>query len=170
MRRILLDTSIYGRIIENLSSSALSESVKGTLLKESVVIYGIDTIRKELRSVSIKTSISRKARLRLLSAYDILTAEHTIMATEEMEELGAHYYSLYRELGGSLGKREMENDFLIVAAATIKEMDIVYSDDQRSMVSEAAMKSYTLVNGIRKYKTPRFENYASFMREIKRSP
>jgi len=56
----------------------------------------------------------------------------------------------------------MQNDLLIVATAAIKQMDIVVSNDEATMQSEQALRTYNLVNAIRQLKNPQFIDYKEF--------
>ena len=58
----------------------------------------------------------------------------------------------------------MFNDFLIVACAAINELDIVVSEDNKTMLSEYAIKTYDTVNSLRYHKTPKFIRYDEFRR------
>jgi len=60
------------------------------------------------------------------------------------------------------GFKEMQNDLLIVATAAIKQMDIVVSNDEATMQSEQALRTYNLVNAIRQLKNPQFIDYKEF--------
>ena len=73
-----------------------------------------------------------------------------------------------KKFGGSKGVQEIIDDFLIVAAATINRLDIVYSEDSKTMMSAESLKSYELVNSIKKLKTPNFKKYEEFKNEINR--
>jgi hypothetical protein len=84
--------------------------------------------------------------------------------TLETERLCEDYFITYKELGGAFGVNEMRNDFLIVACATIHEMDIIVSEDSRSLLSEDALKAYSIVNALYKRKNPAFIKYLEFKR------
>jgi len=60
----------------------------------------------------------------------------------------------------------MINDFMIVSIATLNKLDVVYSKDNNTMLNNYAVKSYELVNSIKKLNTPKFKSYEEFKNEI----
>ena len=159
MKRLLLDTNIYGEMIvdENL------DKIKEGLKQGSLIIFGSKIIRKELRATPKKIKVSgSNLRIDLLSLYDLITAERTLDVEKETENLADDYYLAYRTFGGAQGKEEMATDFLIVASATLKEMDIVVSNDESTMKSKDAFSAYQLVNSIKKLRNPNFIDYNQF--------
>ncbi len=80
--------------------------------------------------------------------------------------LAQNYYATYRELGGSWGFKEMQNDLLIVATASLKQMDIVVSDDESTMLSELSLKSYQIVNQILDLHSPKFMGYEDLKKKL----
>jgi len=83
-----------------------------------------------------------------------------------MEKLAEQYYGLYWDLGGTFPKSEMMNDFLIIACASLKNLDIVVSNDTKTMFHELAIKAYTSVNKINRLKLPDFIGYEKFKNGI----
>lgn len=55
-------------------------------------------------------------------------------------------------------------NFLIVACASINELDIVVSEDNKTMLSEYAIRTYDTVNSLRSHRTPKFIHYEDFRR------
>jgi hypothetical protein len=55
---------------------------------------------------------------------------------------------------------------MIVACATLHDLDIVVSEDNKTMLSEYSLKTYQTVNSIKKYKMPQFIGYDKFRRLI----
>ena len=168
MKRVILDTSIYGRIIENNEVDLFKN-----LIKNKVIVYGNQLIRKELRDTPKKIKILEKEKLRnlriyLLTLYDEIVKNHSFEITKEMLDLAENYYAVYRELGGGKGKESILHDFIIIACASIKKMDIVVSDDEKTMLSRNAIRAYKLVNNIQKESIPNFINY-KIMKQILRS-
>ena len=169
MKRVILDTNIYGKILEEFHQNLIKEVIEKGLLKEKLVIYGFDIIRKELRATSRNIKVGdTKVRIALLNLYDILIGKHSLYINSEIKNLAYQYYKVYKELDGVCKEYEILNDFIIVAGASIKNLDVIYSNDNKTMVSEKAIKSYTIVNGIIKIRTPIFENYPRFIKEIRR--
>lgn len=167
MKRVILDTNIYGKIIEEMNLDLILEN----LSKSNIVIYGNDVIRKELRDtpkekIMISQNKKVKIRIMLLNTYDFLVKEHSLKTTESAMKLAETYYIAYKNLGGSRVIKEMANDFIIVATATLSNLSIVYSEDNKTMCSGEALKSYELVNRIKELKTPEFKSYEGFRNEI----
>ena len=168
-KRVMLDSNIYGLILEEFHQNLIKEATEKGVLKGYFVIYGLDLIRKELRATSNSIKIGdTKIRIALLNLYDILVTKHNLSVNSEMSNLAIQSYNVYKELGGLVSEQEILNDFIIVACASIKNLDIVYSNDSKTMVSEKAIKSYEIVNKILKIRTPKFEDYSNFIKEIRR--
>ncbi len=165
MNRILLDTNIFGLIAIDIDRSHIIDLI----LKCNIAVYSTRLNRKELRAVPKATIVSgKKLRIDLLNLFDALTGEHIYEITGEMVGIADNYYNAYRKFGGSKSKKEILDDFIIVACATSHEMDIVVSSDEKSMTTENAIKAYELVNSIVKKRTPEFLNYLRFKNTIKK--
>lgn len=158
MKRLLLDTNIYGEMVVDRDLFKLKEAHKQ---KKELVIYGLRLIRNELRATSKnKDHLGRNLRVALLSLYDEFVAEHELrVEEEELIKIARKYYEIYWELGGHKAKEILLNDYLIVACAAMKKMDIVVSNDEASMLSELSLKAYQIVNELLELKNPQFINY-----------
>ncbi|MBI3035489.1 hypothetical protein HYY71_04140, partial [Candidatus Woesearchaeota archaeon] len=71
MKRELLDSNIYGKIVEKMEM----DFVLNNLPKSNIIIYGSDVIRKELRDtpkekIMITENKKTKIRILLLNIYD----------------------------------------------------------------------------------------------------
>lgn len=164
MKRVILDTNIYGRIIERNEREVVESALSD---KSDVIIYGFDVVRKELRGLSQNVRHrGTLVRLALLSLYDNIAKTHIFVTTSSVRALANEYYDIYSQLGGKGRKEDMMNDFLIVACASIHELDLVVSEDRRTMLHETAIKTYQIVNKLRKYRTPEFIGYDAFRRLI----
>lgn len=164
MRRVILDTNIYGRILERRERQLFEEALEK---RKDIVIYGFDAIRKELRNISKKVVYDKlKIRITLLRLYDKLATQHVYFTTSSVQRLANEYYSVYEKIGGKENKEEMLVDFLIVACASIHELDLVVSDDNNTMLHEDSIKTYRIVNELRNYSTPNFIGYDAFRRLI----
>lgn len=137
--------------------------------KDTILVYGIkQIIRKELRDTPKNIKIKeKKLRSSLLGLYDIFAEKHDIAVTGEYERLAVHYYEHYRKNGGIKPRNELYNDLLIVACASCKGMDVVVSEDEKTMLSENAFKAYSLVNAANSKRTPRFMGYKEFKAELR---
>ena len=143
MKRIILDTNIYGLIVEDPERDIVRNGIEN---KKAVIVYNLSLIRKELRdtprNIRFEGENLRNYLLRI-------------------------YFILYKELGGYAAKTEIIKDFIIVACASLNSLDIVVSNDNRTMLSEKAIKSYNIANRIKKIRMPRFLDYEKFKKEIK---
>lgn len=167
MKRALLDTNIYGKIIENKDELIVRKAFGQA--KNPLIAYGFKIVRSELRDTSKEVKIyETKLMTALLSIYDFVVKDHELPFTSEIEELSGDYYLAYRKIGGIKDRDQILNDFKIVACAAINNLEVVYSEDNKTMLSDAALKSYDIVNGIKKIKTPKSVNYKEFIKEVKR--
>ena len=166
-KKYLLDSNIYGEMVVDTEIEELKKDYEKC--RNALLIYGIkETIRKELRATPKDAKVSeRKLRSNLLTLYDIFTGKHEFSITKEHKQSADDYYKAYREFGGSKSKDVMFNDLLIVACASSKEMDVVVSEDEKSMLTENAVKAYEFVNNISNKRTPRFINYDDFKSELR---
>ena len=163
--RAIFDTNVYGVIIIDQEKEKILNSLNS---RSNIIIYGNKIIRSELRDVpKNKTLGNQNLRNYILTIYDLIVKDHLINLDNKMEKIADQYYESYRFLGGSLSKDNIMNDLIIVACASIKELDIVISNDIRSMLSDNAVKAYILVNEINKLKVPRFIKYEEFKRLLK---
>lgn len=168
MKRVILDTNIYELILKELDRDTVWK-LSG---KSAMLIYGSDIIRKELRNIpkgsfTLVGNKIRNLRSALTSLYDILVAK-TYTPDKKTKELAEKYFISYVSLGGRKKKEELLNDFLIVATATLKELDIIISEDRRTMADSLSLRAYRLVNVIERKRTPNFICFDEF-RKIVRS-
>lgn len=165
MKRVLLDTNIYGLIVKDNDRAKIRNKIEK---ERAVVVYGLPLIRRELRSTPKNIRIDGiNLRNDLLVLYDKLTENHLLKFLNEAEELAESYFYIYKEIGGFASRDEIVKDFCIIAYASLNSLDIVVSDDSRTMFSEKATKSYSIANQIKKIRLPRFVNYEEFKRELK---
>ena len=167
MKRVILDTNIYGKVIEKGDV----DFVLNKLPNSSILIYGSDLIRKELRDtpkrkIMITKDKRLKVRILLLELYDFVVKNHQLKTTDSALELAENYYAAYKKFGGSKNREEIINDFRIVSTAALNKLEVVYSEDNKSMISGKAVDSYELINSIKKLKTPTFKSYEEFKNEI----
>ncbi|MBU1005060.1 MAG: hypothetical protein KJ561_04490 [Nanoarchaeota archaeon] len=158
VKRIILDTNIYEFILRYLEKDRLKRFVE----KNVLIVYGLDVIRKELREIpkSIKVKAPEadinNLRIALLSLYDLLVGSHQYKLTEEVLNLANKYFTVYKSIGGFASREEMVNDFCIVSCAALHSLDIVVSEDNRTLLSDKAILAYKSVNSLEKIRTPEF--------------
>ncbi|MBI4145886.1 hypothetical protein HY489_00955 [Candidatus Woesearchaeota archaeon] len=168
MRRLLLDTNIYGVIVER------EEEGEFKALVTRVVVYGCTIVRKELRDtpekISIITQQGRKnLRINLLELYDAITKEREILVNEEVEKLAAEYSHNFSKLTGKKAIDHLKNDFLLVACATLNKLDLVVSDDHKTLMSNQALRTYQFINAERGLSLPpiiKYEHVKSILKRL----
>lgn len=116
--------------------------------KKDFIVYGFSLIRKELRATS-KTKLYNGMNLlvALLSLYDEFVRDKTLTVEEmELRKIAEAYYMAYRKIGGNYPEEELMADYLIVACAALKGMDLVVSNDHATMLSDYSLTAYSLVH------------------------
>jgi len=156
MKRIIIDTSVYEFMLKYVDKDML----KGII------------IRKEIREIpkNIREGIDgriRSLRNMLLILYDTTVGKHNYKATLQMVEFADKYFNTYRTLGGNAQKKEIINDFIIVACASLHNLDVVVSEDIKTMLSDSAIKSYKVVNDLYGFKTPNFIRFNDFRNKLR---
>ena len=164
MLRIILDTSIYGKLIEDRLEDEIIE--KANVHKHDLIIYGLRVIRNEIRAAPKHSKDRYDLRTALLKLYDALIRDHELEIKPLANTLALLYYRHYRKNGGSVSWKQMMNDMLIVAEATISKLDIIVSDDNRTMLSDPAKAAYLAVNKEHNLLTPNFIGYNEFKRKL----
>ena len=162
--RLILDTSIYGKIIEDKLEDEVVD--KANLHKHDLIFYGIKIIRDEIRAAPKHSKDRYDLRLALLRLYDTLTKDKRLEIKPLADQLALLYFKTYRKNGGSVSWKNMQNDMIIVAEATISKLDIVVSDDNRTMLSDPAKEAYYSVNKQHNLITPNFIGYTEFKRKL----
>jgi hypothetical protein len=165
MKRIIPDTNFYGLLANDHDRLKVVGNIKS---EKGLIIYGFKTIRNELRDVPKKIKVEgRNLRIDLLSLYDDIIGDHVIEYDTGTIKTAENYYKAYRELGGSKSKIDIINDFVIVSCASINNLDIVVSNDERSMLTENAIRAYNLINSAISKRTPRFISYDQFKKILR---
>ena len=164
-QKIVLDTNIYGELAKERDIVTILEII---ITQKKIIFYGIrDVIRKEIRNTPPNIRISGKSlRILLLNLYDTIIKSHELNITNDIFFLGDRYYDAYKEFGGSKSKDGIIKDFLIVACASVNSMDILVSNDNYTMLTENAIRSYNLINKTRGIKIPKFINYIEFRERL----
>ena len=90
MKRAILDTNVYGEIVERGDSGLVRRFVERSFAKSlGSIIYGNSVVRKELREIPKMTEKSRKFRLAVLSLYDVLVGSHSFQLTDDVYGLAS---------------------------------------------------------------------------------
>lgn len=166
MKKILLDTNIYGKIVVDAEKRLIHERIHSAQESQDYLIYGFAVIRKELRAVK-RVVDGMNLRSDLLKVYDDLVKK-TYPLEQEMEKLAEEYFNTYLNLGGTTPKEKLFNDFLIIACASVKNLNLVVSDDRRTMLGEIAVRAYQEINNQNNFPQPEFISYEEFKNELRR--
>lgn len=161
---LILDTNIYGLLAVDKDLHTLHAILESKPFR----IYGLDIIRRELKSAPRVIVKNVNIHASLLRAYsEHLSKEYSF--EERFAELARAYYVSYCENGGSLPQETLFNDFLIVACASVKNIDIVVSEDKATMLGELQRRSYQQVNALQHIRMPRFIGYKEFKSSLLRT-
>lgn len=155
--RFLLDTNIYAEILKDDRGDKLVEII---VADKNFIIHGFELIRKELRKIPKDHTLNAKnLRIGLLDLYDNIIKGKEIQETKEIKNLAENYFKTYQKQGGILNKTHIINDLKIVACASVKEMDIICSNDKKTLNSDHLTKIYNQVNLKENIRTPQFIDY-----------
>lgn len=164
MKKMILDTNVYGNIAKEKEPYWTLEKVRS---QHNYVFYGIrEVIRKEIRETpkDIRLLDNKSLRMLLLSLYDAIIKQHELKLNEKTSFIAKRYCEVYKELGGGISKENVINDFLIIACASVNNMNVVVSDDNSTMLSKNSLKSYNIINKTLNLRTPEFIDYSKFKR------
>lgn len=159
MKRLLLDTNIYGLLTVDPDLHLLHQEFESK--KTELKIYGFSIIRKELKKVPKKVINGINVQASLLRTYSYFVAKEYEIENK-LKSIADEYYLAYLSQGGSLTKEDIYNDFLIVACASVKDINLVVSEDNATLSSEMFKKVYTEVNLNNNISLPVFIKYKHF--------
>ncbi len=156
MLRVVFDTNVYGLLIlEDI------EAIKARILGDKeFIVYGAKIIRDELRDTPKDVKL-RNASVRnlMLELYDKITQGRRLESSNEVEKLALGFYIEYRKIGGIRPWHAISEDFRIVANACIHGMDIIVSEDFRTMTSTKAVEAYKRIALECNLRIPNFLEY-----------
>ncbi|MBI2137758.1 hypothetical protein HYU12_04545 [Candidatus Woesearchaeota archaeon] len=174
MKRVIFDTNIYGRIVENAELVFVANGIDNLLVN-----YGSIVVKQELKGYEGSRVLRyegkvRKFRALLFEAYDLLVKK-TYEIDERTSRLAKEYFMVYVKLGGNKPQNELLNDFLVVATASIHGLEIVYTEEKedvkegtaRTMRSQEALKAYEIINELNKLNSPKFKSYKDLKATLK---
>ncbi|HLD05589.1 MAG TPA: hypothetical protein VJG90_07750 [Candidatus Nanoarchaeia archaeon] len=159
MLRVIFDTNVYGHLFEEADVVELEQKI---VSDKSFVVYGFQLVRKELRDST------RDSRIFLLELYDRITKDRMFMNSEKTVSLAKGYYRQYREAGGSKDWGKMGVDFMVVACATLNNLDVVCSGDEKTLMSELTQLVYKKVHILKGHRTPNFWNYEDLLERFRK--
>ena len=153
MANVIFDTNVYGKIIEDKDSERLIEFI---IRKDSFIIHNFKIIRDELR----------KAPKLALAVYDRLVKTHMNQDTREIDHLADAYHDEYKKMNGVKKKTDIITDFKIVAFASLKNCDLIFSDDEKTMKHPIAKEAYKILNLRKNIRTLTFYNYSGLKKSF----
>ena len=161
MLRVLFDTNIYGFLLKEKDSQDIEKKI---IQDKEFIVYGYSPIRKEIRAIPRVSKLSKKARIRILGLYDSITGNHFLKDSIQITHLARKYYDCYRNFGGIYGwDTSIRIDFMIVACASLNKLDIVYSADNKTLLSKQALKAYKHIHIKESLKLPTFFTYEDLL-------
>ena len=147
--RAMFDTNTYEFLLEKELPQILWLVESGNL-----VVYGCSVIRDELRKIPKNAKFEGKSyRSTMLNLYDKLVKRHSVPMDKVAETLANGHLAEYK---GGTARHKLNSDFLIVAVATLKNLNIVVSEDNKTLKSRFALLAYNKVNSKNGLSTPRF--------------
>ena len=169
MIKTIFDTTIFFRMVQdkNLSPIELNEFSSKISEDENFKVFGVDVIRREIKNTA---SNDRNLLKALLGIYELVKYKE-YSTDQRIENLAEQYYNFYRKLGGTKSYRDLKTDLLIVATATIKNMDIVVSADRETMdaehkYGEKFRKAYREINIKEGFRNPDFWDYLDLKKKF----
>lgn len=161
MLRVIFDTNIYGLLIKEKNAFEIENRI---VEDKSLVVYNYKPIRDELRGIPKMTRLSRKTRNLVLNVYDKLTKNHFLENSIDITYLARKYHNHYRNQGGVYGwDTNIRVDFMIVACASINGLDVIYSEDAKTLICKKARKAYHHINIKEGLRTPYFLSYKELL-------
>ena len=154
--RLLCDTCIYGIMINDNEVNTMIEKIQSS---GRFKINGFDVIKRELRREG-------RDKSRLTGLYDQLMNAKDYPEYQKITRLAEEYYREFKNFGGTSPKQKIINDFKIIACASLYYMNVVVSEDEKTMLGLLSKKAYDRVNAAKKIKTPEFWKYPRFKKEI----
>jgi predicted nucleic acid-binding protein len=165
MLRVIFDTNIYGLLLTEKDADKLERKI---VQDKEFVVYSYKPIRQEIRDIPKVSKLSKKTRHLLLSLYDRITENHFLEHSIKITNLARKYYDYYRNQGGIYGwDTSVRIDFMIVACASFNGLDIVYSEDNKTLMSKSALKAYRHINLKENLRTPNFLNYKDLLFKLR---
>lgn len=147
---ILIDTSIYIAALEDVQLENMLEQ-----LSQSVFIQSCDVVEREIhRSSEFLRRSNRKEQGEALRLIYEKIRKGNISTTKRVIDLAQQYHhaaNISKEKQKDIG-----NDFLIVASASVGGVKTILSLNRKTMASEEMRKVYGTVNTRNNYITPAF--------------
>ena len=153
MANVLLDTNIYGEIIEDSQGDKLVEEI---IKRGSFIIHDFKIIRDEVKN----------APEQVLQVYNRIVKTELFADNSKIDKLAEEYFGEYKLLKGVQDYNSIIKDFKIIAYASLKNCDLVFSNDEKTMKNPIAREAYKIINLRRNIRTPTFYTYSSLKRSL----
>ncbi len=155
MLRVIFDTSIYGLLV----LEAEKELIKNITTDNEFKVYGYKPIRKELKNTPKHLKLGKlKTRSLLLSLYDEIINK-TLADNQKVYNLAKKYFDGAISLKAKISWNKCENDFKIVACASLNNLDIVISADDKMFKNKVTLEAIKRINDKEAIRTPDFWEY-----------
>ncbi len=165
MLRVIFDTNIYGLLVKEKDAAELEKRI---IEEKEFIIYGYRPVREEIRAIPKVTRLSCKTRMMLLTLYDRITGKHFLENSVQITNLAKKYYDYYRNQGGIYSwDTSIRIDFMIVACASFYNLDIIYSEDNKTLIGKTALKAYNHINIKENLRTPSFLKYNDLLKKFR---
>ena len=148
MKRILLDTNIYGWALEKQGIADLLAFFAEKKQTKEIFVLGSEIINKE-----INANPYREARERMKELYQAVISGE-IRLTESVESLANIYFNVCEE---KRIKITLE-DCGIVSSASLAGVDVIITDNRSTMSNAKSIEIFDSINRKRKLKHFKFMN------------
>lgn len=153
--KVVFDTNIYDFLI---TESELSEKII-----KKFKIYNFSVVKEEIEKTPLNKIDPRvsdtKIRDLLIQTYNLIVTENPIGEDKMIKDLSEEYFNKYKERGGTKVKKTIINDFKIVAFASLYNLDVVISNDDKTMKHKISKRAYDIVNLKYDLRTPNFIDF-----------
>lgn len=156
MLRVIFDTNIYGILIER-KEERLIEKIRND---RSLKVLGYKPIKDELREIPKKEKLGTLSKRNLIiNVYQEITKGKYLLHSTKIDHLAKKYYNRYKQKDGLRNWEYIGVDFTIIACASIHGLDIIVSEDKKTMRNKTAIASYDHINIKEGYRTPKLYGY-----------
>ncbi len=146
LKKILLDTNIYGWAVEDkYVLNLLNKFIKGKKhTPQTIIIFGFDTVMKEL-----KNNPHKPTKVRTLSLYKSAVSEK-LKGNKEVQDLADAYFAACKNSKIKITIEDCE----IVAASTLNSIDFIVTNNRRTLNNPGTLKIVEKINSDQ-FKTPK---------------
>ena len=160
---MLIDTSLYIAAVDDNEMEALLGE-----LAQKTFVQSCEIIDREIHdSMEMLRSSGRKQQAEQLGILYDKIHQGSIRESGRIIELAQEYH---KNAGLSRKQhKDIDNDFLIVASASVAGVAAIASLNRKTMSSEGMVRVYTLINSKNRHKTPAFATTKETLRQLLKS-